>query len=83
MGGFQSGPSLKNEGDIGTKNNKETYICKRGSFGAAQVGKVEQMYIFEKGGLRSGPGRNSGVFIDCRPKMTLLPPREFCRHSLS
>ena len=24
--GFQCGPSLKNEGDFGTKNNKETYI---------------------------------------------------------
>ena len=24
--GFQNGPSLKNEGDYGTKNNKETYI---------------------------------------------------------
>ena len=55
-GGFQSGPSVKNEEDFGTKNNKkkkETYIfLKGGSFGAAQVGKVEQtnVYIFEKGG---------------------------------
>ena len=32
MGGFQSGPSLKNEGNFGTKNNRETYIFKRGVF---------------------------------------------------
>ena len=28
--GFQSGPSLKNEGDFGTKKNKETYIFEKG-----------------------------------------------------
>ena len=51
-GCFQIGSTLKNDGG-GTKNNKEIYIFKRGSFGAAQVGKVEQRkqtYIFEKGG---------------------------------
>ena len=42
--GFQIGSSLKNEG-VGTKNNKETYIFKRVSFGAAQVGKVEQTNV--------------------------------------
>ena len=47
IGGFQSGPSLKNEGDFGTKNNKETYIFfKGGSFGAAQDGKVEQTNVY-------------------------------------
>ena len=52
MGGFQSGPLLKNDGDFGTKNNKETYIFKRGSFGQPRSEKWnKQMYIFEKGGL--------------------------------
>ena len=52
MGGFQSGASLKNKKDFGTKNNKETYFLKGGSFGAVQVGKVEQINVhFWKGGL--------------------------------
>ena len=50
MGGFQRGASQKNEGDFGTKNNKETFIFKRGYFGAAQVGKVETSVYFWKGG---------------------------------
>ena len=40
-GSFQSDTSLKKVGDFGAKTNKETYFLKRGSFGAAQVGKVE------------------------------------------
>ena len=35
--GFQSGPSLTNEGNSEPKNNKETYILKVGSFVAAQI----------------------------------------------
>ena len=65
----------KKGGDIGTKNNKETYNFKRVYFGAFQVGKMEQMYIFEKGGFRSGPGRNSGVFRS-GPNMGVPGPRE-------
>ena len=60
-GGVQSCPSLKKVGgggDIGTKNNKETYNFKRVYFGASQVGKVEQMYIFEKGGGLSERSRS-------------------------
>ena len=54
MGGFQTGHSLKNEGDFGTKNNKETYIFKRGSFGVAQVGKVEtNVYVWKVGSFRA------------------------------
>ena len=54
-GGLREKPLTENEGDFGTKNNKEMYIfLKGGSFEAAQVGKVEQtkfMYIFEKWSL--------------------------------
>ena len=47
-GGFQNGPSLKNKGDFGTKNNKETYIFKRGEgvFSTSPVGKVETNVSF-------------------------------------
>ena len=52
-------PPLKNEGDFGTKPN----ILKGGSFGAAQVGKVDQTSIFLKRGVfRNDPGRKNGVF---------------------
>ena len=39
-------PLTENEGDFGTKNNKETYIFKKGSFWATQVGKVEHTNIY-------------------------------------
>ena len=66
MWGFQSGPSLKNERNFGTKNNnKETYIFKGGG-GLWEQPRSEKwnrrMYIFEKGVFRSGPGRKSRVF---------------------
>ena len=68
MEGFQSGPSLKNEGDFGTKNNKETFIFKRGSFWSSPGRKsgINKSIFLKKwgggGGFRSSPGRNSGVF---------------------
>ena len=61
-GGLRSGPSLKmrggggvlserpltgKTGDLGVKNNKETYIfLKRRSFRSAQVGKAEQRIVY-------------------------------------
>ena len=72
MGGLRSGPSLKmrsggvlserpltgKTGDLGVKNNKETYFFffKRRSFRSAEVGKAEQrMVYFKKGGLLEWP----------------------------
>ena len=62
MGGLRSGPSLKmrggggvlserpltgKTGDLGVKNNKETYIfLKRRSFRSDQVGKAEQRIVY-------------------------------------
>ena len=51
-------------GDLGVKNNKETYIfLKRRSFRSAQVRKNNntELYIFEKGVFWSGLRRNSRV----------------------
>ena len=63
MGGFQSGPSLKNKWDFGTKNNKETYIFKRGVFFDQPSRKSGNKCIVLKSGVfRSGPGRKRGVF---------------------
>ena len=46
-GCFQSGPSREKTGDLGVKNNKETYIfLKRRSFRSAQVGKAEQRIVY-------------------------------------
>ena len=60
---FQSSPSLKNEGDFGTKNNKEMYIFKRGVFWSSPGRKSGNKYIVLKMGVfRSGPGQKSGVF---------------------
>ena len=60
--GFQSGPSLKNEGGgLELKITKKRISLKRGSFGDAQVGKVEQTK-FNVYFLKGGPGRKSGVF---------------------
>ena len=44
-------PLTGKTGDLGVKNNKETYIfLKRRSFRSAQVGKAEQrMYILKRG----------------------------------
>ena len=54
-------PLTGKTGDLGVKNNKETYMfLKRRSFRSAQVGKAEQkLYIFEKGVFWSGLRRNS------------------------
>ena len=56
-------PLTGKTGDLGIKNNKETYILiKRLSFRSAQAGKEEQRIVyFEKGVFWSGPGRNSWV----------------------
>ena len=49
---FQSSPSLKNEGDFGTKNNKEMYIFKRGGLlEQPRSEKWKQIHSFENGGL--------------------------------
>ena len=45
-GGFQSGPSLKIEGVLELKITKKRILLKAGSFGAAQVGKVEQTNVY-------------------------------------
>ena len=45
-GGLSERPLTEKRGDFGTKNNKETYISKWGSFGAAQVGKLEQTNVY-------------------------------------
>ena len=63
-GGFQSGPSMKNEGDFGTKNIKETYIFKRGVFWSSPGRKsgTNNCIVLKRGVFRSGPCRKSGVF---------------------
>ena len=45
-GGFQSGPSMKIEGVLELKITKKRIFLKGGSFGAAQVGKVEQTNVY-------------------------------------
>ena len=50
-GGFQGGPTLKNEGTLELKITKKRIFLKRGgrgggSFGAAQVGIVEQTNVY-------------------------------------
>ena len=52
-GGFQSGPSLKNEGILELKiTSHSIFFFKWGSFGAALVGKVEYTNVyFWKGSL--------------------------------
>ena len=56
-------PLTGKTGDLGVKNNKETYMfLKRRSFRSAQVGNAEQrIVIFEKGVFWSGLRRNSRV----------------------
>ena len=63
-GGFQSGPSLKNEGGFGTKNNKETYTFKTGVFWSSPCRKsgTNKCIFLKRGVFRSGPGRKRGVF---------------------
>ena len=47
MGGFQSGPSMRNEGwGLELKITKKRILLKVGSFGAAHVGKVEQTNVY-------------------------------------
>ena len=47
VGGFQSGPSMKNEeGRGGTKNNKETYTFKSWVFWSSPCRKVEQTNVY-------------------------------------
>ena len=46
MVGFESCPLLKNEGIMELKTTKKRIFFKRGSFGAAQVGKVEQTNVY-------------------------------------
>ena len=46
MGGFQSGPSLKIEGVLELKITKKRMFLKGGSFGVAQIGKVEQTNVY-------------------------------------
>ena len=58
MGSFQSGPSLKNWGDFGTKNKKETYIFEKGVFWSSPDRKSgTNKCIFLKGG-----GGGGGLF---------------------
>ena len=55
-------PYRKMRGIFDLKITKKHIFFKSRPFGAAQVGIVEQWYIFEKGAFRSGPGRDSGLF---------------------
>ena len=64
-GGFQSGPSLKNEGrGVGTKNNKGTYTFKSGVFWSSPCRKsgTNKCIFLKRGVFRCGPGRKRGVF---------------------
>ena len=64
--GFQSGPSLKNKGDFETKNNKETYLFKKGGVFWSGPGR-------KTGVLSSGPGLSGGSYPYC-PNMGVHPP---------
>ena len=59
--GFQSGPSLKNKGDFGTKNNKLRYIFKMGVFWSSpgQKSGTKKCIFLKREVFRSGPGQKS------------------------
>ena len=63
-GVFQSGPSLKNEGDFETESNKEKYIFEKGSILEQPRSEKwnKQMYILKRGVFWSCPGKKSGGF---------------------
>ena len=64
IGGFQSGPSMKNEGGGGTKNNKETYTFKSVVFWSSPCREsgTNKCIFLKRGVFRCDPGRKSGVF---------------------
>ena len=63
IGGFQSGPSLENEGDFRTKINKRIFF-KRGVFWSIPGRKNEQtnVYFLKGGSFEAVQVKKSGVF---------------------